>query len=195
VLRAILRAHERALPELEARGYKPLDAMLDRLRDLVLQVEEAAAEAWLRRVGPEAATWWKGDPGLDPLWRAGLVRLPNFGARAGGPASRPSLGSSVPLWRWPWLRARLRPLQAEINQMQPRFRSLVLGWAHLQASRSGLATPAFCMTSTDWATRWAAQYLQRELGWQLVADQARAALALDLSAEGCGLIHSGSSPG
>ena len=188
VLRAILRAHDRALPELEARGYRPLEAMLARLRDLILTLEAASAEAWLRRVGPEASTWWEGDPGLDPLWRAGLVRLPNFGSRAGGPPSRPGLGAGASLLRWPWLKARLRPLQEEINRMQPLFRSLVLGWGHLQASRAGLESPTFCVKSQDWATRWAAHYLQRELGWQLVESSGGAAIQLDLSDGGAGLV-------
>ena len=187
VLRAILRAHHRALPELESRGYRPLEAMLDRIRDLVLQTEAAAAEAWLRRVGPDASTWWEGDPGLDPLWRAGLVRLPNFGSRAGGPASLPGFGSGAPLVRWPWLRARLRSLQEDINRVQPLFRSLVLGWGHLQASRAGFEVPAFRVGSQDWATRWAANYLQRELGWKVVKDCRPADLALDLSPGGSGL--------
>jgi glycosyltransferase involved in cell wall biosynthesis len=187
VLQAILRAHDRALPELESRGHRPLEAMLDRLRDLVLQIEGAAAEAWLRRMGEGAATWWEGDPGLEPLWRAGLVRLPNFGSRAGGPALLPSFGSGAPLLRWPWLKARLRPLQEDINRLQPLFRSLVLGWGHLYARRAGLEAPAFCLKSQDWASRWAAHYLQRELGWRLVGDPMLAALALDLSPSGSSL--------
>lgn len=187
VLRAILRAHSKALPALEARGYRPLEAMLDRLRDVILQAEGAAAEVWLRRVGQDAAVWWEGDPGLDPLWQAGLVRLPNFGSRAGGPPSRPRLGSGGPLLRWPWLKTRLRPLQEEINRLQPLFRSLVLGWGHLQASQAGLQAPTVRVVSQDWATRWAANYLQRELGWKAGKGPASAALALDLSSGGSGL--------
>lgn len=192
VLRAILRAHAKALPELESRGYRPMEAMLERLRDVVLQVEGAAAEAWLRRVGPEAQAWWKGDPQLDPLWNAGLVRLPNFGSRAGGPPSRPRLGSGAPLIRWPWLKGRLRPLQEEINRIQPLFRSLVLGWGYLHARQAGLESPSLAVTSQDWATRWAAHYLRRELGWKVTENPGQASLSLDLSAGGGGLeLHTG----
>lgn len=188
VLHAILRAHERALPELESRGHRPLEAMLEQLRNLILQAESAAAEAWLRRVGSGTTPWWEGELGLDPLWQAGLVRLPNFGSRSGGPPSRPRPGSGRPFFRWPWLRARLRPLQEEVNRIQPLFRSAALGWGHLSASRTGLRTPNISVQSQDWATRWAAHYLQLELGWKVTVDPAQASFALDLSAGGLGLI-------
>lgn len=187
VLHAILRAHERALSELESRGHRPLEAMLERLKDLISQVEGAAAEAWLRKVGQGMPTWWEGELGLDPLWHAGLVRLPNFGSRSGGPSTRPRIGSGRPLLRWPWLKARLRPLQEEVNRLQPLFRSVVLGWGYLTAGRAGRKGPTLHLTSPDWATQWAAHYLQRELEWKVSADPAQAHFGLDLSTYGSGL--------
>lgn len=164
VLRAILRAHARALPLLTERGLDPLGAMSRRLRELIIQLDTAAADAWLRKCGPWPA--WAGEtPGLDPLWKTGLVRLPNFGASKGGPA------------RWTGL---LRPkalldlygLQGEIQRLHPLFRSVLLGWAFLNAEAPA-AKFTMCLGSPDFATLWAGRILERELGWTVQVDARR----------------------
>lgn len=164
VLRAILRAHARALPLLTERGLDPLRSMSARLRELIVQLDTAAIDTWLRKCGPWPA--WAGEtPGLDPLWKAGLVRLPNFGASKGGPA------------RWlgllrPKALLDLHGLQVEIQRLHPLFRSVLLGWAFLMADAPA-AEFSLCLGSPDFATLWAGRILERELGWTVQLDARR----------------------
>ena len=166
VLTAILKAHTAALPDLETRGLRPLEAMAAKIQVLVDQLEAAAAAAWDGDGRMSPRRWWEGPPGLDPLWKAGLVRLPHFGSRTGGPPGRPVLGSGGPLWAWPGLRWRLRPLQAEIDRLEPAFRSLILGWVVLSTQAVPERPAELLVRSGDWATLWAARILQRDLGWE-----------------------------
>lgn len=159
VLKAILRAHARALPALQARGCDPLRAMAGRLGELALELDLAAAEAWLRKVGPWPSAWGA-EPRLAKLWERGLVRLPNFGASRGGPRAWPRD------FGWISERFRLLSLQEGINGIYPEFRSVLLGWAWLSAGEP--ASPVRVrLQNLELSTLWAGRLLERDLGWSI----------------------------
>lgn len=167
VLQAILRAHARALPGLQARGLDPLSAMGQRLAELLRQLDLAAAEVWLRKLGPWPA-WAGQEPALAPLWERGLIRLPNFGASRGGPSSLPrSLD-------WFNQKLRLLPLQERVNQLYVEFRSVLLGWAYLQLGEAQKGPVDLQLAAPTLGTLWGGRILERDLGWsiRLAPDQA-----------------------
>lgn len=162
VERSVLKGHEIALKDLEERGFRPLEAMAQRIVDHLDGLESAIEDAWLKALGhslpapPRELT--------EHAFATGLFRLEHFGPRDGGPA-RPPIVTRL---RSTPARRALRVVREEFRHRFAEFRSVLAGWAWLSAGPSAAAATKLQVRSLDYATLWCAKLIAASLGWQPV---------------------------
>lgn len=162
VRRAVLEGHALALPELEARGLRPLEAMARRIRKHLDELESALEDAWLKTSGPEWPADWESV--AEGLFRGGWLSLSGFGPKDGGPP-RVSLlreafsGAS---------RRAFRGVRREFMRRHDAFESVLAGWAWLTVGDLERPSLRFQVMSMDLGTLWAARILNSALGWEPV---------------------------
>ncbi|HUP91425.1 MAG TPA: glycosyltransferase family A protein [Solimonas sp.] len=169
---SFLRTHASVLPELERRGLQPLEAMAQAIRELLDDLDWQVEDLWCRRFARRLAPWWEGEARVDPLFQAGLLRLPGW--RSAG--AFPLAGNWGGRWHAPWttlrVMLRLRSLRPALRRTRNQLRDLVLPWAWLRLQPADGAAVRFRVQFCDSRTLWAARLLQDGLGWQPHLDPA-----------------------
>jgi hypothetical protein len=167
VQRVFLRTFAKAIPELEARGLQPREAMVQSLRQVALDLRLATEDRVLgcRDLG---VRWWGGEDYLDGVWKAGLLVLPGFTAREGGPRKFSRYRRFEGRWRNPMvlkrLEKRIRSVNQVINFHAENFRTQLLSYACLHL---GDEIGTLRAGSSDAMTLWACKLLSRDLGWTI----------------------------
>jgi hypothetical protein len=166
-----LRTFAKAIPELEARGFRPKEMMIQALRRTRLDIRLAAEDSVLgsRHVG---IRWWGGEDYFDGLWKVGMLSLPWFKSEEGGP-KRFSVFSKLGGKRYnPMalgrLRRRVKGLGGLLSSCAGTFHTLVVSHAYLSLGGEGVTLRA---GSSDAMTLWACRLLSRDLGWTIELDQ------------------------
>lgn len=175
----ILHMFVRLRPTLEARGLQPLEVLADAIAQGLDELDWYLEDLWYRRWSRFAKPWWEGRPRADDFFFAGLLALPGFSAREGGPAVpfRLSGPAGLRTGRLPMLRLRgqLRDRRNKLRKLVARARDVLLPWAVMSLGAVPASRQAFRIRSLDFRSLWAARELERSLGWTPVLDAALAA--------------------
>ena len=171
IQQVFLKTFAKAIPELEARGLQPEPEMMRSLREIGDDLR-LAAEDHVLRSRDLGIPWWGGDDYLDGIWKAGLVTLPWFKAKDGGPKKLSVLGKLGGRRRNPIvlrrLRKRMRAMNPFVDFRAERYRTMLLSLACLQFGSEGVTLRA---GASDAMTLWACRLLSRDLGWTIELSQ------------------------
>ena len=173
-----LKLFGRVVPELEARGLRPRQALAEETQRRLDDLEWQAEHLWCRVMSRRMPAWWDGRFRIDRLFEAGLLHLPKFKPGRHAPPLRTLLGLRRPAGgrisplrgalAALFLRLRARPLRLQAD----RAALVLLPWASMELAAEPGAALAFRIRSLDFRTLWAARELEASLGWRPLLDPA-----------------------
>lgn len=167
---AFLRAFEGLVPQLQARGVRPLEALAEAIRQKFQDLDCLVEDLWYRKFARHLTAWFEGDACVEPFARVGLLQLPGWY----GQALPPLLGRWGGRWHAPWTTLRLlfhfRRLRRDFRQARIYLRDRLVPWAWLSCKMPRDPGLRFRITSCDIRTIWGAWILHKELGWQPAID-------------------------
>lgn len=173
--RVFHRLMPKIVPLLEERGFQPVSALEQAIRDGLDDVDLRLEDLWHRRLVRITRPWWRGPIRIDYFFFAGLLDIRGFTSKLGRPPrSRFVRDEAGRIRVMPWTRRTLRRFmkahRGEITHLLIQPRNRLLTWAGMKLGHSASNTTAFRIKSLDFRTLWASRQLEISLGWTPLLD-------------------------
>lgn len=169
IRQSFLELFREVRPQLMARGVAdPIPALARAVVHRFEDLEWFFEDIYYRRLSRLLDPWWSVGPVIEPLFHAGLVRVPGFSGGWPKPRLAPVIRDAqghVRAWPWDVVPAALyRTLRRhDIWRLAEKIQHVLLPWAYLTL---GEHAPAVAVAGTGFRNLYSARLLEYALGWK-----------------------------